>query len=136
MGLQSVLKDRARCLREIRTGEKVEGQPVVQTVASEWFKCRLEIADVSERNDDGRWRRVAHSWLVLGKHDVHQQPVQVLAGDLLQVQSDDIDVGEDQIWRINGDVIPMRRRSGILGYEFRVEQEREAPTWVRKLLTT
>jgi len=133
MGLQSVLVDRARVLRQVRQGQKVEGRPLYDIEASDWFKCRLDVADSSEQAEDGRWKRVARSWVTTARRDMKHQPLLIYATDLVQIVSDDLDTGEDYFWSIDGDVVPMRKRKGVIGYEFKVVQIREAPTWVQKL---
>lgn len=134
MGLQTALVDRARCLRQVRTGSKVEGQPQLALEASSWFRCRVDTADTSERSDDGHWSRTARTYILTGTKDMDRQPLTILSSDYLQILSDDIDMGEDAIWQIDGDVAALRRRRGVIGYEFRVVQVREAPTWAQKML--
>jgi hypothetical protein len=140
MGLQAVLVDKARCYRQVRRLDadgnemRVEGRPIYDTEVSEWFKCRMEPADTTEQSDEGHTRRTARTWIVCGKRDVKHQPVAIHATDTVQVSSDDVDLGEDAFWEIDGDVIPMRRRKGVLGFEFKVTQVRETPTWVQAKL--
>lgn len=112
----------------------MEGQPVIKAQPSQWFHCRLEPADTSARNDQGHWVRKATTWVVCLKHDIDRKPVVVLATDYIQIVSADVDTGEDSIWQIDGDVVPMRRRKGIIGFEFKVNQVRESPTWIQEML--
>lgn len=133
MGLTSVLVDHARTIRQQRTGEKVEGQPQIIPQVSEWFRCRIEQAETSQQADDGHWYRVARTSVITSKYDSKRDLLEILATDYIQVVSSDVDTGEDTIWQVSGDVVPMRRRRGILGFYFNVDQVRESPTWMREL---
>lgn len=111
----------------------MEGQPQIRPVLTEWFRCRLEPADTSARDDDGHWKRIARTWLICKKRDVKGHLLEILATDYIQIVSDDVDVGEDTIWEIDGDVTPMRKRKGVIGFEFKVKQVRERPTWMTSI---
>ena len=101
--LSGALVDRARVVRKVETGERVEGRSLLVPTHGEWFPARLIVSPSREVADDraGVRRIVERGELVCSTEDV-------LASDELDVKSRTFGDGR---WRVAGtaQVTPTRR---------------------------
>ena len=90
--LSTALVDRARVVRKVEAGERVEGATPMTDVPGAWFAARLVIRDATERDDAHGGRGV------LARGQVVCPPgTDVLASDRLEVRSPLLG---DAIWQV------------------------------------
>lgn len=92
--LSSSLVDRARVVRRVPAGPRVEGRTPMSEVAGDWTPARLVPADAPERDDGHGLQRVQERGEVVlaGDPDVR-------ASDVLEVQSGLLGAGR---WQVSG----------------------------------
>lgn len=119
--LSGALADRARVIRNVATGPRVEGR--TQTVATSfgWMAARLVVAPSREVDDNGRRRIVETGQLLCASTNV-------LTSDELEVESA---TAGDGRWRVSGapQVILTRRLGHAVVVP--VERLREPPAGER-----
>lgn len=98
MGLTASLRGRARIVRDVRHGSRVEGHTPSAPVRSEWFACRVIPADARESDDGHGGRRVVARAQLVGR-----------ATDLRSNDSIEIDGGA--VWRVVGEPEILQARS-------------------------
>ena len=102
----SLLVDRARVVRKVSAGPKIEGQAYSSRTHLAWMPARMIPAAAPEGDDQHAHRRVLATAQILLPADAD-----VLASDELEVESA---VGAGA-WQVVGQPEPLRGRSKVIG---------------------
>lgn len=117
MGLQSVLVDRGRILRQAVAAGQVGGRTqFVKTEPGQWFDCRLFLPQMPESFDSQRVskRVVIVPTLLYGIYDQDGNLFRVLPTDYLEIESDDLD---SETWQVTAEPQPLRKKRGVIGFQ-------------------
>ncbi len=124
MGLIGALPDRARTVREVDTGEKVDGRKIKSTVKGPWFRCRVESNEGRQDVQPGQVIFRKRTNFMAFKRAVDGTLTDVRGDDTLEVESREFGNGE---WRFDGDPRFVRKKrviSHIEGTIVKVEDKR------------
>ena len=122
MPIESVLMDRGRILRQAAQPLKVEGRTqFVEVEHGAWFDCRLFLGGSPESPEPGGVRRkvTAAPTLMYGVEDDAGNPLQLVATDRVEVESEDLG---SAVWRLTGDPDAFRRKEGVIGFQVTVSR--------------
>jgi hypothetical protein len=114
MGLQSVLVDKARPVRKVVNGARVEGTTVASVVTGEWFRARLTLAEAQETTENGRKRTLPAPSLIYSLRDLGGNLIQLAAQDKVEIES--VQLGNNT-WQVTGDPKPIRKKRSLIGYK-------------------
>lgn len=89
MALGAFLKDRARVLRTVNQGERVEGGYVKgPPIEGPWFRCYYDSGSESEsRGPASVRRRRAGAQLIVGRKALDGTPIDIVASDQVIIES-------------------------------------------------
>lgn len=124
MGFAAVLKDRCRTVRSAGTGRRVYGEVQTEPERGPWIRCRLQDVggDEAPADDQSVRRYTKRPSVMIKLRDVHGQPIDVRASDVLEVESKDLG---DGTWQVLGGPRPIRKKVGIHHYEANLVRVRE-----------
>jgi hypothetical protein len=115
--LTPALRDRARVVRPVKIGPRVEGRTLVEPTHGEWFPARLIVTTAREVEDNGRRRVVEAGELVCATDDVR-------TSDAIEVESATLGSGR---WQVAGTVQVAQTRRPTLAVVIPVERVLEPP---------
>lgn len=102
------LADRARVIRNVTHGERIEGRSVSIPVPDDWWACRLVPSPSREAEADGGRRRIVETATVIAR------TTNVQTADTLEIDSQTIGRGR---WKVSGTpqiVITRRLGRGVV----------------------
>lgn len=114
MALGAALVDRGRLVRREKTATEIDGEKQYKDAEPEkapWFRCRLQMVKGSEQQQDGRRRRVVRPTLLLGRKTT------LVKGDQVEIKCKQLFGDELQLFTIDGDPEPLRKRRTVIGFE-------------------
>jgi hypothetical protein len=112
----SAFPDRARVVRKVRTGGKVDGRPVMTEEFGTWFRCRLASEGGTERDSGGATQKVMRPLLYAAPRDTRFAPTRIDADDDIEV----VRHGETRRDRYEVDGTPTPSRGRTRTYIIRV----------------
>jgi hypothetical protein len=118
MGLNAVLKDKARIIERRPLPVKVNGRTTFTTVTHPWFKARVQMPKKPRTADPagGRQRNEVRPVLIYGLKDEEGSPVVVTTEVIVEVLSPEL--GENSThYRVDTDPEPYRKKKKVIGYE-------------------
>lgn len=134
MALRGALKDRGRILRKEADAKRVDGRTVFNPVSKPLFRCRLEVNDAPESEDQGGVMSTDQEpGLLTDRKDVEHEVLFFQPDDEIEVESRDLAETEERGWhvvgtfKVNGEPKPIRKKRKVIGYQLRLKRVSESP---------
>lgn len=113
MGLNAALVDRARVVRNVSAGTRVEGRTPYTATPGQWFKVRLSLPSGSESQASAGRSTSQQAQVMTGRKDVSGAVLDVRASDQVEVVSAALGT---YLFEVTGTPKPIRKKRRLLGW--------------------
>ena len=120
MAYSGALVDRARVIRKVSAGHRVEGTTVLTPQTGSWFRARLGSSPAPQTPVDAASTHTTNeSSLLVGLKDSDGNPLDISAVDQIEVDSKQLGRA---LWTVTGSPKPLRKKRSLIGYRVAVRK--------------
>jgi hypothetical protein len=125
MALGSVLTDKARIQRRLRTGERIEGRFVETAPFSPYIRCRYTPSQGSKSRTAASVRHTQPAIVVMKAASLRRIGLgQLLPSDRIEITSNELTA--PTVMEIMGTPEPIRKRRTVIGWQAMVQLVKES----------
>jgi hypothetical protein len=115
MSILAVCADYGRIVRLEPSAVRIEGTTTLTPVPERWFRCRLFLEGTSDAVDpqQGHWSSDSHQQVLVPRYSQDGFRLRFRGDEYVEIRSHQLG---HAVWRLLGEVQPLRRRRFVIGW--------------------